>query len=458
MTKEKNDGIMKIRRHRKICYVKFRALYLCAYPERCKSLAVSRQEQRFEFTYHIRHDSLPCAPAGSSVGIFVPFGKSIYRRYFFMENHMPEWWKGKNEKADDTPKPETKDRKEKNMMRAEDIRSAEEIIGYSFRNPELLVQAFTRKSYAKENGGEDNEVLEFIGDKVLDLLIVKGLIGRFGRFVETVTGRSAFHSDRTEGQLTELKKRMVEKKTLAARMRETGLADALNLGKGDILKGIAGEDSVMEDLFEAIVGAVTLDCEWDLEKVCTVIERMLRPAEFFADEESENYVALIQEWSMKKYGVLPDEKIVPAEPVDGETEAKYLCFLTLRGVNGVFSGYARSKAAARRAACRGAYEDLKKRDLLWSLRDEIPEPSEECAIGQLETLARRGYFPLPSYQATQSYEENGNPHWWCECRIEGFRMACSAESSSKKEAKKRAAYAMLCYILGRNTSNDGQKS
>ena len=42
-------------------------------------------------------------------------------------------------------------------------------IGYDFKNIDLLNQAFTRRSYSEENGGENNEVLEFIGDKVLDL-------------------------------------------------------------------------------------------------------------------------------------------------------------------------------------------------------------------------------------------------------------------------------------------------
>ena len=42
-------------------------------------------------------------------------------------------------------------------------------IGYRFNNLDLLKQAFTRRSYSEENGGENNEVLEFIGDKALDL-------------------------------------------------------------------------------------------------------------------------------------------------------------------------------------------------------------------------------------------------------------------------------------------------
>ena len=53
-------------------------------------------------------------------------------------------------------------------------------IGYNFKNLDLLQQAFTRRSYTEENGGENNEVLEFIGDKALDFVIVKLLIQKYG--------------------------------------------------------------------------------------------------------------------------------------------------------------------------------------------------------------------------------------------------------------------------------------
>ena len=49
-------------------------------------------------------------------------------------------------------------------------------IGYKFKNIDLLNQAFTRRSYTEENGGENNEILEFIGDKALDLAVVKVLV------------------------------------------------------------------------------------------------------------------------------------------------------------------------------------------------------------------------------------------------------------------------------------------
>lgn len=54
-------------------------------------------------------------------------------------------------------------------------------IGYQFNNLDLLNQAFTRRSYSEENGGENNEVLEFIGDKALDFAVIKLLIAKYGK-------------------------------------------------------------------------------------------------------------------------------------------------------------------------------------------------------------------------------------------------------------------------------------
>lgn len=58
-------------------------------------------------------------------------------------------------------------------MTANDMQFIQDQIGYRFKNLDLLRQAFVRRSYSEENGGENNEVLEFIGDKVLDFVIVK---------------------------------------------------------------------------------------------------------------------------------------------------------------------------------------------------------------------------------------------------------------------------------------------
>ncbi len=68
------------------------------------------------------------------------------------------------------------------MERKDALAFVQRQIGYEFKNIDLLEQAFTRRSYTEENGGENNEVLEFLGDKVLDFIVVKMLSERFGKF------------------------------------------------------------------------------------------------------------------------------------------------------------------------------------------------------------------------------------------------------------------------------------
>ena len=57
-------------------------------------------------------------------------------------------------------------------------------IGYDFKNPDLLQQSFVCSSYAEENGGPDNEILEFIGDKALDIAAINYLIKQYDSLAE----------------------------------------------------------------------------------------------------------------------------------------------------------------------------------------------------------------------------------------------------------------------------------
>ena len=69
-------------------------------------------------------------------------------------------------------------------MKMQDLREhlddVQKKIGYWFDNEDLLLQAFTRSSYSSQHGGENNEVLEFLGDRVLDFYVVKVIADRFG--------------------------------------------------------------------------------------------------------------------------------------------------------------------------------------------------------------------------------------------------------------------------------------
>ena len=129
-----------------------------------------------------------------------------------------------------------------------------ETIGYTFNNPYLLEQAFIRKSYSIEHPGvENNEVLEFLGDKVLDYVIVWSMSTPewYGSFTQS----HQFHSKFDEGKLTNIKKNLVDKEMLAKRMAILDLSKYLVMGNGDIQNNAQNDPSVLEDLFEAIYDA-----------------------------------------------------------------------------------------------------------------------------------------------------------------------------------------------------------
>ncbi len=351
-------------------------------------------------------------------------------------------------------------------MEQKDFVFIQDQIGYNFQNTDLLQQAFVRRSYSKEYGGEDNEVLEFIGDKVLDLIVIKLLAEKYGCFTSDYEDYNPneefdeFSCSKNEAELTELKKKLVQKKTLADRINVLDLADYLIMGNGDVQNNINQEMSVKEDLFEAIIGAVALDSDWDMEELQDVVQIMLDPDSYLEDDIKDNYVELIQEWTLKRYGMVPwyhFEKASQAVwyfPFDGisssyngSSELKHSCLLKLGNLNTIFRSFGTSKNEARKAVCELAYKQLEQQDLLFSIRDEIPNPNKDEAISQLEILARRGYFSIPFYDFVQKYDNNGSPIWECTCRIKEKAKYFSAKSSSKKYAKKQAAYQMLKYTL-----------
>ena len=361
------------------------------------------------------------------------------------------------------------------FMDAKDISFIQDQIGYNFKNTDLLQQAFVRRSYSHENGGENNEVLEFIGDKVLDFIVVKLLSDKFGYTkgelddFDSENDWDEYACDYCENKLTEIKKQLVQKQNLATCIDELGLAEYLIMGKSDQKQHADEQPSVKEDLFEAILGAVAIDSGWNLEKLQDTVELMLKPETTLEEDDEDNYVALIQEWCSKETGNIPlyhfEEGSYQATwymPFDGISQncnvlgspeynklmaSTHRCLLKIADDIPIFRGFGKSKSEARKNVCRLAYEWLDKNDRLHTIRNELENPNRNEAIGQLEILARRGYFTLPTYEFEQEHDENGNPVWTAKCYVEEAEFYFDATSSSKKEAKKDAAFEMLKYVL-----------
>ena len=354
-------------------------------------------------------------------------------------------------------------------MENQDLGVIQQKIGYRFRNLDLLQQAFVRRSYSEENGGENNEVLEFIGDKVLDFIVVKLLSEKYGFMLgdcddfDENEEFNEFACERNEAELTEIKRQLVQKKNLAQRIEVLELSRYLIVGNGDHSQN---ESSVKEDLFEAIIGAAAIDSNWNMEELENLVDVMLSPDTIIEDSE-EDYITLIQVWTAKKgigtpayhfeKGSFTSTWYIPSNTIDQYldifkdreliSEVKFYCLMKISNEMKPFRGFGRSKLEARRNACATAYNHLRQQGLLTSIRDEIPAPSKEQAINQLEILARRGYFSIPVYTFLEKYDQSGNPIWHCRCSIKEKNQTFSADSSSKKDAKKIAAFRMLQHVL-----------
>ncbi|MBR6546049.1 MAG: hypothetical protein IKT72_03860 [Clostridia bacterium] len=164
-------------------------------------------------------------------------------------------------------------------MTEQAIREIEERLGYRFKNPALLKQAFTRSSYTNEMlqartpaDTDSNEVLEFIGDSVLSAVLAMILVRRC-----TSIGERGLISPLTEGDLSRIKSNLSDKRALSGIMRGLDLAGYLRVSRGDIANGILTEASPLEDLFESIIGAIALDSDMDFSVLVPLLERLDRP-------------------------------------------------------------------------------------------------------------------------------------------------------------------------------------
>ncbi len=188
------------------------------------------------------------------------------------------------------------------------IPEIEKKIGYTFRDKSLLTQAFTRTSFCNEHKSEkgeryqSNEVLEFFGDSVLSAAIVTLIINDFSeRYAHGIK------TELNEGDFSNIKSKLSDKKNLSDRMKELGISHFLRMGEGDVKLGIENEPSVMEDLFESIIGAIYIDCGMDMPCVIKTVSKMLSAKEYLTKKSvpSQSAKNALQEWCADKRRRLP---------------------------------------------------------------------------------------------------------------------------------------------------------
>ncbi len=129
----------------------------------------------------------------------------------------------------------------------------EELLGYSFTDPDLLALALTHRSVSSEDGSRrDNERMEFLGDAVLQLAVTGYLYDTF--------------PDLPEGNLAKVRAGVVSRPMLADVARSIRLSDHIKLTMAEERTGGREKDSIMADALEAVIGAVYLDAGLETAK------------------------------------------------------------------------------------------------------------------------------------------------------------------------------------------------
>ena len=151
--------------------------------------------------------------------------------------------------------------------------SLESQLGYQFQDPALLREALTHPSYLptpKESDRNHNQRLEFLGDAVLTLHLSHLLFRRF--------------PDLREGELSQRRAHLARGSTLAQLARHLDLGRHLYLSQGEESTGGRERDNLLEDAFEALVGALFLDAGW--QKTESILKKL------YQDQIQENALSL----------------------------------------------------------------------------------------------------------------------------------------------------------------------
>ena len=260
-------------------------------------------------------------------------------------------------------------RKDSQLVQLENnLSHIEKVIGYPFNNKALLIQSFTRSSYAVEHGYPSNEVLEFFGDKIIDAVVVKFIALKFGYFMPSEEKNFNFFSiltNKDEGDFTEIKKKLVCNENLASIIDLFKFNELMLIGQSDIDNNVRNEMKVKADLLESIVGAIAQDSDWNnqvLEKVCDkLLSINIFLGQYTLEDNQEisfdldNSINVLKELSEHGKCTTPIYVFGDNPTLDDNGNTVWTCACYIRSNNILVSAYAPNKKLAKKAV---AYQAL----------------------------------------------------------------------------------------------------
>ena len=211
-------------------------------------------------------------------------------------------------------------------------------LGYDFKDPQLLQQALTHRSYSPEH----NERLEFLGDSILGCVITKHLYASFPQL--------------SEGELSRLRSNLVKEETLVILARQLGLGNHLRLGEGERKSAGFRRPSILADAVEALFGAVFLDGGFAAAE--QVVLDLFVPYLEKVDLQTlgKDAKTMLQEYLQGRHIALPTYTVVGTQGAAHEQSFQVECAIPSLKITA--RGEGSSRRNAEQQAAQSAYQQL----------------------------------------------------------------------------------------------------
>lgn len=228
-------------------------------------------------------------------------------------------------------------------MKEKDLTEFEQLIDVTFKDKEILRQAFTHRSYLNENRGlkaKHNERLEFLGDAVLELVITDYLYKEY--------------PTKNEGDMTSIRSALVNAQTCAEVAKNLDVNDYLLLSRGEAKDEGRARNYILANALEAIIGAIYIDQGYEkardfiIKNIAPMTEEIVKQ-ELWVDAKSK-----FQERAQDVIGVTPSYKTIKEEGPDHDKTFTVGVFIQGEMVA---EGSGESKQDAEQSAARNALKE-----------------------------------------------------------------------------------------------------
>lgn len=212
--------------------------------------------------------------------------------------------------------------------------------GITFKNKNLIKQAFTHRSFINENPGttlSHNERLEFLGDAVLELVVTDYLFQKYPNY--------------TEGELTSIRSALVNAIFISETAQAMGMNDFLLLSKGETKDVGKARNYILANTYEAYIGAVYIDQGYDKAKKVITDSLLHKTDEIVSKKLWRDAKSLVQERAQEFDSLTPSYGVTEESGPDHD---KHFTVGIYFGKDLVALGKGKSKQEAEQKAAENA--------------------------------------------------------------------------------------------------------